>query len=58
MRKCNGFKMISEDGTLIPSPWKRSTGFEVKEEVADDSVEETSIPPKKIKLLLPTEKEK
>ena len=58
VRKINGFEMIYEDGTLIPSLWKRSTGFKEKEEVADDPVDEISIPPKKIKLLLPPEKEK
>ena len=53
-----GFKMISEDGTPAPSPWKRFTGFKVKEveneidEPMEEEAESSTIPNKKLKILL------
>ena len=53
-----GFNMVSEDGVPAPPLWKKSTGFKVKEEVADEVVEpmeeEVELPPtpKKLKTLL------
>ena len=54
-----GFKMVSEDGVPAPAPWKKSTGFTVKEEVSEpmeeeveEEVELSPTPNKKLKTLL------
>ena len=47
-----GFKMIAEDGTPVPAPWKKSTGFTVKEEVSEAVIDKTGpLPIKKVKLV-------
>ena len=48
----HGFKMIAEDGILAPPPWKKSTGFTVKEEVSEAVIDKTGpLPIKKVKLV-------
>ena len=34
-QRYGGFKMIAEDGTPVPAPWKKFNGFIVKGETAD-----------------------